>query len=382
MGPFRVFVPLILGKNRIIDASLLMHVSHWYGYRFPILFLFMRVIYFTDIHLHQGHDSVAGFEKALEEMLALQPQLLICGGDQGVEPICRQVYSEIVQPVPVPILFCPGNHEIDNGFFENGRHPGSASISHDAGAAHIIVLDALREVPADAGRNYNWWGLADEAQLVWLTAALETVSLDKPLLFVTHIPLKSSVVQRLTAGVIDAEYPYTTIRNSEVILQQLGQRGSVACLAGHFHENEQFQLGNLQILTTGAIAGNWWRGGWNSPNIDGSPQGFRVLDIDDGKIASRYIAFDPAQRHEAALYRRGDGSLYVNVFDASSTTQVRFSGESLEFLDPYLPPYDHRPGHLWRMPNEFTDSTAEVEILFEDGRVLTEQVSETAVPAH
>jgi len=44
----------------------------------------MRFIYFTDIHLQQGRDSVAGFERALETMLAAEPELLICGGDLGV----------------------------------------------------------------------------------------------------------------------------------------------------------------------------------------------------------------------------------------------------------------------------------------------------------
>ena len=38
--------------------------------------------------------------------------------------------------------------------------------------------------------------------------------------------------------------------------------------------------------------------------------------------------------------------------------------------------------HLWILPPDFKDLTAEVEIVFENGRVVTEQVSELALPAH
>ena len=46
----------------------------------------MRFGFFTDIHLLENKDSIIGFEKCLDRMLAFEPQLLINGGDLGVTP--------------------------------------------------------------------------------------------------------------------------------------------------------------------------------------------------------------------------------------------------------------------------------------------------------
>ena len=46
----------------------------------------MRIIFFTDVHLSEGIDSLEGFDRALEAFEQEAPDLMIFGGDMGLEP--------------------------------------------------------------------------------------------------------------------------------------------------------------------------------------------------------------------------------------------------------------------------------------------------------
>ena len=68
----------------------------------------MKFIYFTDIHLCEGIDSRQGFATCLESMLEHKPQLLVNGGDLGIDSKALALYDELIEDVPVPILHSNG----------------------------------------------------------------------------------------------------------------------------------------------------------------------------------------------------------------------------------------------------------------------------------
>jgi 3',5'-cyclic AMP phosphodiesterase CpdA len=333
----------------------------------------MRIIFFTDLHLGDNHGWREGWRMALREIRAFTPDVLICGGDAGIDDSVgdTQCWLETLQDeVEKPIYFCAGNHEIDTGYYHAGRPPGSLYRTWDVGGAHFIILDCIHTTPPAANLPHKWYGAISDTQFDWLCRDLAQVPHETPLILTTHMPLKSTFPLRHDTPQ-DSTFPFNVVREEDRLFQLLQPYKNAVCLSGHLHENERSYSGNVQLLTTGAIAGNWWRQGGDSPNFDGAPQGFRILDIaPDGSIVTFYHALDPQQRREAARFQGKEGAWFLNVFDGSARTRVLLNGRELTFVDPTSAPGEKRPAHLWVLPHDLEESRAEAIIYFEDGRTV------------
>jgi hypothetical protein len=276
----------------------------------------------------------------------------------------------------MPAYFCGGNYKLDTEYYNAARTPGSLYQSWDTDSAHFVVLDCIQSTPPAAHLPHKWFGAIGDAQFGWLCRDLSTVSADTSLVVVTHMPLRSSLPLR--HGITqDATYPYLTVRDAERVLRALQPYRNVVCLSSHLHENERLYYGNVQLLNTGAVAGNWWHHGEESLNFDGTPQGFRVLDIaDGGNFRTSYRALVPSQNRAATWFEDKAGTRFLNVFDGSRRTRVLFNGVELSFVDPTTAPGRKHPAHLWKLPPSLAQSREnEVVIVFEDGRTVREVLS-------
>ena len=70
-------------------------------------------------------------------------------------------------------------------------------------------------------------------------------------------------------------------------------RNVLGVLQGHTHVNERVEWQGVPYITSGAVSGNWWKG------IHlGTPEGFTVCTVRDGKLLTRYQTYgfhaDPA----------------------------------------------------------------------------------------
>ena len=81
----------------------------------------MRFVFFTDIHLLENKDSIIGFEKCLDRMLAFEPQLLINGGDLGVTPEAVKTYHQMIQELPIRLVLDSPSYLEDR--LINSSHP-------------------------------------------------------------------------------------------------------------------------------------------------------------------------------------------------------------------------------------------------------------------
>ncbi len=115
----------------------------------------MKLAYFTDIHLCEGHDFRRGFERCLESMFSHQPQLLINGGDLGIAPSALALYDKLTREVPVPILHSNGNHEICSGYISR-QSAGTAHYSTDNAGVHFAILDPVRYFKPSEAHPANW----------------------------------------------------------------------------------------------------------------------------------------------------------------------------------------------------------------------------------
>jgi Icc protein len=331
----------------------------------------MRFIYFTDIHLCEGHDSRLGLERCLDSMLGHSPELLVCGGDLGVKSEAVALYTEVTQGLSVPILLSNGNHEMCSGYLP--RHKaGTAHSSHDAGGVHFVILDVVRYVEPTKAHPWNWHALADDRLLTWLKEDLAGVDQTTPVILACHVPASTTFPLR-TGQTPGMDFPTNEIANADRILDLLRPFAHVATLHGHDHENCRHFVDHIEIMTTAAVAGNWWRNGLDSRCGWGrEPQGYRVVDVDDdGSISSRYVAYTPEQDEPAEAFRNSEsGRAFVNVYDASPKTDVEVNGlGTLEMIDPTDPSSKGLGTHLYELPAGFDLARVAVRVSFEDGRV-------------
>ena len=337
----------------------------------------MRFAYFTDVHLCEGHDSDIGFERCLASMLSHDPQLLICGGDLGVTPEAVARYTDMTRDVPVPIILSNGNHEMCSGYLPRDL-AGTAHSSCDVGGVHFVILDVVRYFEPTEAHPWNWHVLADDGMVGWLEEDLSGVDRQTPLVVACHVPVSTTFPLRMgqTPGM---DFPTNEIAGAGRLLDLLMPFAHVATLHGHDHENCRHFVDHIEIMTTAAVGGNWWRNGLDSRCGWGrEPQGYRLVDVsDDGVITSRYIAFSPEQDEPAEAFRDLEsGRKFVNVYDASPRTVVEVQGLGvLSPIDPLDPTSSHLATHLYELPVDFDRNLVPLSVAYEDGRTAEETLS-------
>ena len=328
----------------------------------------MQFIYFTDIHLCQGENSKKGIELCFESMQKHNPEFFINGGDLGITDEALQIYKDITQDVSQPILMCNGNHEMCSGYLPQEK-AGTTHYSTNINGTHIVVLDVVRYNEPSEEHPRNWYGLADETLLTWLKHDLSTVSHDTPLIVVSHIPLSTTFTPRM-GRTPEKVKPTNAVTNADQILDMLKPFKNVATLHGHDHENCRHFVDHIEIMTTNAVAGNWWRAGLDSYSPHGNePQGYRLVNIDDKRtITSQYIAFQPHQNKIAELYSPPKSNRrFINVFDGSPKTRVSVPNlGDLPIIDPSAKSSIGLSTHLYELPKGFRIKNKIIDIFMDD----------------
>ena len=333
----------------------------------------MRFVFFTDIHLLENKDSIIGFEKCLDRMLAFDPQLLINGGDLGVTTEAVNTYYEMIKELPVPVYQVNGNHEICNGSLIP-EEAGQFSHSFDDHDTHFVIFDTVRYFEPTDEHPHNWYFVADQQNLEWLATDLAGIPKQMPVILASHCALSTSAPFRFGQK-IGMEFPVNEVTDADKVLNLLKPFENVATLHGHDHENCRHHVEGIHILTTAAVAGGWWRNGLKSPNVSGEPQGFRVIDINSGQIESQYVTLQEGQSQLASWYTQEETDRhFINVFDASPETQVHIEDiGKLQPLNPFSDSTKRLSPHLYELSANDIEQIASSEtlsltIIFENGQ--------------
>ena len=331
----------------------------------------VRFIYFTDIPLCEGVDFRQGFETCLDSMLDHNPQVLVNGGDLGITAEALALYDELITEAPVPILHSNGNHEMCSGYLPRER-AGTFHKNANIDGVHFITLDVVRYFEPTADHPANWHVLADDNLLAWLAEDLSGLDRQTPIIVASHVPLSTTFPIRWGQQ-LGMDFPTNEVANADQVLDLLKPFAHVATLHGHDHENCRHYVDHIEIMTTAAVAGNWWKNGLDSRCSPGhEPQGYRLVEVDDdGAIPSRYIAYVPEQDEPAEYYAFPESNRrFVNVYDASPKTKVEVADLGpLAPIDPYAESSLGLGTHLYELPDDFDLQRIEVRISFEDGRI-------------
>jgi hypothetical protein len=196
------------------------------------------------------------------------------GGDGGYDtkanPKMYERYMKAISAFQQPLFNVPGNHDHvcflsktadkSDPLYGKGlyRHLfGPMHYSWDWGPVHFVALD---------GTRLPYQEKLGAEQFAWLKADLSFQPHDRPLVLFCHqsvVAMKEDSVQ--LAGLLQG-------------------RNVLGFFCGHLHTTFSTRLGDFPVYLTGAFCGRWWSG----PCIDGTPQGFRLIQIKHGRLKTAY----------------------------------------------------------------------------------------------
>lgn len=262
-------------------------------------------LFFTDTHLEPEMDAAKGCAMAFRKMRGEGAAFAIQGGDHIFDalavPTSRslklfEMYDHAEQELGLKVHHTVGNHDVFGIYTESGMKPndplygkkyftdhiGKRYYSFDAKGVHFVVLDSIF-ITGD--RHYE--GRIDPEQVAWLRADLAAQPATQPIVVVSHIPLVTAYEQYNDEVVAANSRPHSlAVANTNEIFPLFHGKNVLGVLQGHTHVNEVVVWQGVPYMTSGAVSGNWWKG-----THLGTPEGYTVVSIRGGKLATRYETY-------------------------------------------------------------------------------------------
>ena len=261
-------------------------------------------VFLTDSHIQPELNAAVGTGMAFKKARTFKADFAIQGGDHVFDslgvPKQRAVslfdlYETTEQDLGLKVYHTIGNHDVLGIYPSSGIPPtdpqygkklyedrfGKRFYSFDHKGHHFIVLDSIG-ITDD--RAYE--GRIDAEQLQWLAADLAAVPKATPIIVSVHIPLVSAFASYVPAPTSPAAHQSLTVANANEVLALFEGHNVIGVLQGHTHINENVEYKGVNYITSGAISGNWWKG-----IRMGTPEGFTVVNIADGRMTTHYETY-------------------------------------------------------------------------------------------
>jgi 3',5'-cyclic AMP phosphodiesterase CpdA len=263
-------------------------------------------VFFTDAHIQPELDAAHGCDMCFKKIASLKPEFAMMGGDHvfdafGVNSVragmVYDLYERTEQLLGMPLHHAIGNHDVFGVLAKSGVAPadpgygkkmyqdrmGRTYYSFDYKGYHFVVLDSIQPT-----EDRLWEARVDEHQLRWLRDDLKALPHGTPVIAVVHCPLVTAFATYAYTQIVGADRKYNTmtVANAPDVLGIFENANVLTVLQGHTHVNEVVNYKNTQYITSGAVCGNWWHG----PRM-GTPEGFTVVSLRQGKISWRYETY-------------------------------------------------------------------------------------------
>ena len=262
-------------------------------------------VFFTDTHIEPELNAPQGCDECFRKIAGIRSEFAIMGGDHvydalSVGParanLVYDLYRRTEQQLQMKLYHAIGNHDLFGIETKSGVSPtdpaygkkmyeerigGRTYYAFDHRGYHFVVLDSIQPTA-----DRQWEGRIDHAQLNWLAGDLKRVRGGAPVIVVTHVPLVTAFTTYAQLDEPNAKYNTLTVANTPQVLKALEGHNVIAVLQGHTHVNEVVLYKDTQYITSGAVCGNWWHG----PRM-GTPEGFTVVSLREGKISTRYETY-------------------------------------------------------------------------------------------
>lgn len=221
---------------------------------------------------------------------------------------------------------------------------GPTCFSYSIGGVHFVSLDNVittnKGGSTDKDSRGNMRGVTHN-DMKWLKEDLSYVSENTPVIVSIHIPL-FDFRGRPRKGNNDSVN--STI---EEITAPFKKFKKVLFISGHTHfmyNTENYDVDGLKVTewNSGAISGNFWIPAIKGLNlcVDGTPGGYRILTLQNGKYSSTYKAIGKKSSYMFRSYDRNE----INL--SSSKISGEIIGENKNNY-VYINIWDYKPS--WRI---------------------------------
>lgn len=261
-------------------------------------------LFITDTHLQPELNAAHGCEMAFGKARTLGAEFAVQGGDHvfdalGVPKTRAQslfdLYDKTQQDLGMKVYHTLGNHDCFGVYPASGvapadpyygkryyeDHIGKTYYSFAHKGVRFFVLDS---VGITADRAYE--GRVDAAQLGWLRQELTKVPSGAPVIIVTHIPLVTAFASYVPVPATEPPHHGMSVANADEVIKTFEGQNVLGVLQGHTHINERVEWQGVPYITSGAVSGNWWKG-----VRMGTPEGFTVVSLRNGRLTTRYETY-------------------------------------------------------------------------------------------
>lgn len=222
-----------------------------------------------------------------------------------------------------PFFYICGNHDIENNVSTNeearksfNSYFGPSYYSFDRGNVHYVVLDDTYWM----GRYYA--GYIEKKQLDWLRDDLSRVPEESTVIVSMHIPCYSREARKKDWG---KESYHKVVSNRQALFKLL-KPYDAHIMSGHEHYNENYILAdNLYEHCHAPLSTLFWCAPWA---MDGTPGGYAIYEIENGKIKDWYYKSVGRDRdyqmnvYPVGVSREHPEAVVANVWNVDSTWKV------------------------------------------------------------
>ncbi len=264
-------------------------------------------LFFTDTHIEPELNAVQGCDMAFKKARTMRADFVIQGGDHVLDAtnVTKEraiqlfdMYGKTEQDLGLKVHHTCGNHDcfgiatkgrIDQGDRLYGKkmfeeHFGPTYYSFDHRGVHFLVLDSIHPME-DAPGGHR--GFLEDDQLNWIAADLAKLAPKTPVIVSIHIPLVTAFDTYIKEP---ADHHSgrggVSVSNSNDVIKIFDNYNVIGVLQGHTHIWETVAWHGVPYVTGGAVSGNWWKG-----TRMGTPEGFTVVSVENGRMHVRYETY-------------------------------------------------------------------------------------------
>ncbi|MEG9434686.1 metallophosphoesterase [Edaphobacter sp. HDX4] len=261
-------------------------------------------LFLTDTHLQPELDAAHGTDMAFRKARGIKADFAIQGGDHVFDSLAVpkqralslfDLYGKTEQDLGMKLHHTLGNHDVVGIYPQSGVPPtdslygkklfeerfGRTYYSFDHKGHHFMVLDSIG-ITSD--RAYE--GRIDPEQMQWISQDLAALPQGTPVIVSVHIPLVSAFSSYVAVPAKPEAHHGLTVINANEVLPLFEGHNVLGVLQGHTHINERVEWHGIPYITSGAVSGNWWRG-----TRMGTPEGFTVVTVENGRLSTRYETY-------------------------------------------------------------------------------------------
>jgi len=261
-------------------------------------------LFITDTHLQPELNARLGCNQCFKKARTIKSDFVLQGGDHVFDALqvnrsratsLYDLYAKTEQDLGTKIYHTMGNHDCFGIYPSSGvaesdplygkkmfeERFGKTYYSFDHKGVHFIVLDSI-----GITSDHAYEGRLDGPQIAWLKSDLGGLPPSTPIIVSIHIPLVTAFYSYIPPPEPEPKHHGLSVANAYEVIALFEGHNVLGVLQGHTHVNERVVWKGVPYITGGAVCGNWWHG-----TRMGTPEGFTVVRVEQGKLSTTYETY-------------------------------------------------------------------------------------------